>query len=133
MKKLKYIFGAVALFALVVANVWNAATVVNASGLDVADVEAMAQEPESFTYEGNGMTTVLWSNVNTSVQYWGHKTDVHGGYNYPWDWNYGATKDEYGIITPCPPKPGEPYGQDNGTRCECHNGGDINCTPWSCK
>ena len=42
MKKFKFLVGAVALFALVVANVWNAATTLRGSELSVADVEAMA-------------------------------------------------------------------------------------------
>ena len=42
MKKFKLIVGAVALFALVVANVWNAATTLRSSDLNIADVEAMA-------------------------------------------------------------------------------------------
>ena len=42
MKKFKLIVGAVALFALVVANVWNAATTLTGSDLNIADVEAMA-------------------------------------------------------------------------------------------
>ena len=42
MKRLKLLVGAVALFAIVVANVWNAATTLTGSELRVANVEAMA-------------------------------------------------------------------------------------------
>ena len=42
MKKLKFLVGAVALFALAVVNVWNAATTLRGSDLSLADVEAMA-------------------------------------------------------------------------------------------
>ena len=44
MKKLKFLVGAVALFALVVANVWNAATTLGASELDITNVESMVAE-----------------------------------------------------------------------------------------
>lgn len=68
MKKFKLIIGAVALFALVVANVWNAATVKTASALNMEDVEAIAQEPEpgtsfGFTYSSsNGIH--VWFDFN---------------------------------------------------------------------
>ena len=42
MKDFKIYVGAVALFALVVVNVWNAATTLQETELSVADVEAMA-------------------------------------------------------------------------------------------
>ncbi|MBR2199825.1 MAG: hypothetical protein IKP73_00065 [Bacteroidales bacterium] len=51
MKKFKLIVGAVALFALVVANVWNAATVAKATALNIEDLEALAQ------YEPSGEKT----------------------------------------------------------------------------
>ena len=44
MKKFKFLVGAVALFALVVANVWNAATTLNTSELDISNVESIAAE-----------------------------------------------------------------------------------------
>ena len=65
MKKFKFLVGAVALFALVVANVWNAATLKTASTLNVEDienVEAMGQEPEyGFTINNNG-SVYVWIN-----------------------------------------------------------------------
>ena len=59
MKKLKFLVGAVALFALVVVNVWNAATTLNGHELVVADVEAMAN-PEG--QGGSGSSTIggIW-------------------------------------------------------------------------
>ena len=42
MKKLKILVGAVALFAFVVVNVWNAGTSLKSSELALANVEAMA-------------------------------------------------------------------------------------------
>ncbi|MBO7568704.1 MAG: hypothetical protein J6T60_16580 [Bacteroidales bacterium] len=53
MKRLKFLVGAVALFALVVANVWNAATTFSGSELGIADVEATVAEAEP----GGGMLT----------------------------------------------------------------------------
>lgn len=55
MKKLKFLVGAVALFALVAVNVWNAATVVGASELGIADVEATAQMEEEDYLVWNGI------------------------------------------------------------------------------
>ncbi len=51
MKKLKILVGAVALFAVVVVNVWNAATTLRGSDLSLADVEAMAN-PEGMVGTG---------------------------------------------------------------------------------
>lgn len=42
MKKFKFLVGAVALFAIVVVNVWNAATVAKRAELNAADIEAIA-------------------------------------------------------------------------------------------
>ncbi len=50
MKKFKLLVGAVALFALVAVNVWNAATTLKASALSIEDVEAMAQIEEGGYY-----------------------------------------------------------------------------------
>lgn len=50
MKKFKLIVGAVALLALVVANVWNAATTLKVSGLTIEEVEALAQMEEGGYY-----------------------------------------------------------------------------------
>lgn len=68
MKRLKYIIGAIALLALVVVNVWNAATTLRGSELGIADVEAMAQiEEEEFCPFGwaNGGPT-MWVEVKSS-------------------------------------------------------------------
>ena len=46
MKKLKFLVGAVALFALVVVNVWNATTVLKKSTLDVSEVEVFSADAE---------------------------------------------------------------------------------------
>ena len=60
MKKLKYIVGAVALFAVASANVWNAATTLRGSELSIADVEAMADPPE----------WTIWHGFYTDLEYW---------------------------------------------------------------
>ena len=51
MKKFKFLVGAVALFAIVVVNVWNAMTTVRGSDLSLADVEALAN-PEGMESRG---------------------------------------------------------------------------------
>lgn len=56
MKKLKFLVGAVALFAVVAVNVWNAATTLRGSELSVTDVEAMAN-PEG---RGGTNTGMFW-------------------------------------------------------------------------
>ena len=43
MKKLKFLVGAVALFAVVAVNVWNAATTMQTNELDVEDVEFISE------------------------------------------------------------------------------------------
>jgi len=53
MKKLKFLVGAVALFAVVAVNVWNAATTFSGSDLNITDVEAMAN-PEGRGGSGIG-------------------------------------------------------------------------------
>ena len=61
MKKLKFLVGAVALFALVAVNVWNAATTLRGSDLDVEDVEAMAVDPEYlYEYSVVGKYSNIW-------------------------------------------------------------------------
>ena len=55
MKKFKFLVGAVALFALVVANVWNAATTLQETELSLADVEALAQMEEDECFYLNEM------------------------------------------------------------------------------
>ena len=69
MKKLKYIVGAVALFALVVANVWNAATVNKMSCLAFMDVENIA---DGFEINANmkPMPTSGWGGGEPSKKYW---------------------------------------------------------------
>ena len=53
MKKFKFLVGAVALFAIVVVNVWNAMTTFSGSYLNITDVEAMAN-PEGRGGSGTG-------------------------------------------------------------------------------
>ncbi len=62
MKKLKFLVGAVVLFALAVVNVWNAATTLRGSELSIADVEALAG-PES----GGDGTLLEWFDVPNST------------------------------------------------------------------
>ena len=47
MKKFKFLVVAVALFAVVAVNVWNAATSLKSSALNIEDVEAIAQDIEA--------------------------------------------------------------------------------------
>ncbi len=70
MKKLKILVGAVALFALVVVNVWNATTVFRGTDLDIADVEAMAN-PEGIDdvggFKEHGIKTPQRCSVQVKV------------------------------------------------------------------
>ena len=62
MKKLKFLVGAVALFAVVAVNVWNATTVTNASALNIGDVENVADGFEwSDIFGGSGYNLNFWS------------------------------------------------------------------------
>lgn len=116
MKKLKFLVGAVALFAIVVVNVWNAATVVKASGLDVADVEAMAQLP----------CETDWSTLFTDMfrqfdNHWIVKTEP-------------CTGTTHIIIAGSYPLP--PYYERtytwHGTIGSCFDDGNQYCFPWDC-
>ena len=79
MKKLKFLVGAVALFAVVAVNVWNAATVFQGTELGIADVEAMAN-PEGLGGSGSSkggewMTADIdgwkyFSMSGSEVDYW---------------------------------------------------------------
>ncbi len=64
MKKIKFLVGAVTLFALVVVNVWNAATVKKATALDVEDVEAMAQESEGQSGLSKNVNRWAWQSLD---------------------------------------------------------------------
>ncbi len=57
MKKLKFLVGAVALFAVVAVNVWNAATTLRGSELSIADVESTVAEAEP---GGQALTNKVW-------------------------------------------------------------------------
>jgi hypothetical protein len=70
MKRLKFLVGAVALFAVVAVNVWDATTTLTGSELRVADVEAMANP------EGN---PPLIPNV-TFWRVWGYERDDRSGW-----------------------------------------------------
>lgn len=65
MKKFKLIVGVVALFALVVANVWNAATVQNVTSLEVINVENVADGVEWSL--GNLNEKGIWKQMYTNV------------------------------------------------------------------
>ncbi|MBR4350381.1 MAG: hypothetical protein IKP99_06625 [Bacteroidales bacterium] len=71
MKKFKLIVGAVALCALVVANVWNAATTLKVSGLIIEEVEALAQmeEEEWQPFPGSGIFGTIHKNACIVIQY----------------------------------------------------------------
>ena len=69
MKKLKFLVGAVALFALVAVNVWNAATTLRGSDLSLADVEAMADPPE-WGYLDVLYQTLEWAFTGTNKTKW---------------------------------------------------------------
>ncbi len=70
MKKLKILVGAVALFALVVVNVWNAATVKSTSELDISNVESIAAEGDVYggsgSYSGAIITKWIIGNLEDS-------------------------------------------------------------------
>ena len=65
MKKFKILVGAVALFALVAANVWNAATVFGSTELDIPNIERMAEGESQGINATNGE-----DEANPSCDYW---------------------------------------------------------------
>ncbi len=69
MKKLKFLVGAVVLFAIVVVNVWNAATTLRGSELSVADVEAIANPEDVVILGYTGNTGRVWEDRGTRILY----------------------------------------------------------------
>ena len=81
MKKFKLLVGAVALFAVVVVNVWNAATSLRGSELSVADVEAMAN-PEGI--DGTDARKTHWVREHTATKRYNIITGKEDGEFYTW-------------------------------------------------
>jgi hypothetical protein len=82
MKKFKFLVGAVALFAIVVVNVWNAATTLRGSDLSVADVEAMAN-PEGMGGSGSSIGGEWKQGKMEDQRYFtmsGSRVDFHTAY-----------------------------------------------------
>jgi hypothetical protein len=75
MKKFKLLVGAMALFALAVVNVWNAATSLNVSELDIYNVESIVAEGDV----NSGTSPELKCNV-TFWRIWGDERADRSGW-----------------------------------------------------
>ena len=82
MKKLKYLVGAVALLALVAVNVWNAATVMKMSALNVANVENVAEGFEWGIFDANRNEAGVGTPLHCEVDKW-VLLDANAEFHYP--------------------------------------------------
>ena len=136
MKKFKFLVGAVALFALVVANVWNAATTFSGSDLEITNVESIAAEAEDDGIELRQKGKASPDNnctysVLVAVYQCGAEVE-EGGY-YHEGCKYGFVYNNYGWVMPCYKDPDKSYlRKKTGHRRECDYSDDTFCFATRC-